>query len=76
MDFNYEIINKKFENNKVWVVILKFSTLITLKTMVKFDPNSNLKIFNLPNNKFKSISKFQIKSSFSNMVLMISTNLI
>ena len=44
MDFNYEIINEEFENNKVWVVILKFSTLTTLKTMMQFNPNSNLKI--------------------------------
>ena len=53
MDFNYEIINEKFENDKVWVVILKFSTLTTLKTMVKFNLNPNLKIFNLPINKFE-----------------------
>ena len=45
MDFNYEIINVEFENDKVSVVILKFSSLTTLKTMVKFDPNSNLKFF-------------------------------
>ena len=45
MDFNYEIINEEFENDKIWIVILKFSTLTTLKTMVEFDPNPNLKIF-------------------------------
>ena len=56
MDFNYEIINEEFENDKVWVVILKFPILTTLKTMVKFDPNLNLKFFDLPINKFKSIS--------------------
>ena len=39
MDLNYKIIIKEFENDKVWVVILKFSTLTTLKTMVEFDPN-------------------------------------
>ena len=66
---NYEIINEKFENNKVWVVIFKFSTLITLKIIVKFDPNSNLKFFYLPNNKFELILNFQIKSSFPNMIL-------
>ena len=26
---NYEIINEEFENDKVWVIILKFSTLTT-----------------------------------------------
>ena len=31
MNFNYEIINEEFENNKVWVVIFKFSTSTTLK---------------------------------------------
>ena len=45
MDFNYEIINEEFENDKVWVVILKFSTLTTLKIMVEFDSNPNLKSF-------------------------------
>ena len=30
MNFNYEIINEEFENDKVWVLILKFSTLTTL----------------------------------------------
>ena len=29
MDFNYEIMNEEFENDKVWVVIFKFSTLTT-----------------------------------------------
>ena len=45
MDSNYEIINEKFENDKVWVFICKFLTLTTLKTMVEFDSNSNLKRF-------------------------------
>ena len=49
MNFNYEIINEEFENefenDKIWVFILKFSTLITLKTIMKFDRNSNLKSF-------------------------------
>ena len=58
INFNYEIINEEFENDKVWVIILKFSTLTTLKTMVEFNPNLNLKIFNLPNNKFEPISNF------------------
>ena len=57
MDFNYEIINKEFNNDKVWVVILKFSNLTTLKIIVEFDQNLNLKIFNLSNNKFE---QFQI----------------
>ena len=57
MDFNYEIINEKFENDNVWIVILKFSTLTTLKAMVKLD---------LSNYKFESIQNFQIKS-FPNM---------
>ena len=35
MDFKYEIINEEFENDKIWVVILKYSTLFTLKTMVE-----------------------------------------
>ena len=41
--FNYEIINEEFENDKIWIVIIKFLTLTTLKTMVEFDPNPNLK---------------------------------
>ena len=71
MDFNYEIINEEFENDKVWVIIFKFSTITTLKTMMEFDPNPNLKIFDLPNNIFEPISIFQIKSSFPNMALTI-----
>ena len=67
MNFSYKIINEEFGNDKIREVILKFSTLITLKTIVKFDSNSNLKILNLPNNKFESISNFQMKSSFPNM---------
>ena len=67
MDFNYEIINEEFENDKVWVVILKSSTLTTLKTMVEFDPNPNLNFFDLPNNRFKPISNFQMKSWFPNI---------
>ena len=58
MDFNYEIINEEFENDKIWVVILKFSTLTASKIMVKFNSNPNLKIFDLPNNKFESILNF------------------
>ena len=58
MDFNYEIINEEFENDKVWIVILKFSTLTTLKAMVEFNPNPNLKILDLPNKKFEPISNF------------------
>ena len=58
MNFNYEIINEEFENDKVLILILKFSTLTTSKIMVEFDPNSNLKTFDLPNNKFKSIPNF------------------
>ena len=61
MDFNYEIINEEFENDKIWIVILKFSTLTTLKIMVEFYPNSNLKFFYLSNNKFELISNFQMK---------------
>ena len=58
MDFNYKMINKEFENDKVRVVIIKFSTLITLKAMVEFDLNPNLKFFDLPSNKFKPILNF------------------
>ena len=43
MDYNYKIINNVFGNDKVLVVILKFSTLTTLKAMVEFDPNQNIK---------------------------------
>ena len=57
-----KLINEEFENDKVWVVVLKFTTLTTLKTMVEFDLNLNLKIFDLPNNKFEPILNFQIKS--------------
>ena len=64
MNFNYEIINEEFENNKVWVVIFKSSILTTLKIMMKFDSNLNLKIFDLPNNRFVQISNFQMKSLF------------
>ena len=58
MNFNYEIINEEFENDKVWVVILKFLTLTTLKTMMELDSISNLKIIDLPNNKFEPILNF------------------
>ena len=58
IDFNYKIINEGFENDKVCVVILNFSTLTTVKTMVEFDSNPNLKIFDLPNNKFEQIPNF------------------
>ncbi len=61
MNFNYEITDEEFENNKIWVIIIKFSTLTTLKTIVEFDPNPNLKIFDLRNNKFESIPNFQMK---------------
>ena len=43
INFNYEIINEEFENDKVWVVIFKFSILTTLKAMMEFDLNLNLK---------------------------------
>ena len=58
MNFNYEIINEEFENDKIWIVILKFSTLTILKIMVKFDLNLNLKIFDLSNKKFEPIPNF------------------
>ena len=61
MDFNYKIINEKFENNKVWIVIIKFSTLTTLKKIVEFNSNLNFKIFDFPNNKFELIFKFSNK---------------
>ena len=64
MNFNYEIINEEFENDKAWIVILKFSTLTTLKIMVEFDSNSNLKIFDESHNKFELILNFQIKHYF------------
>ena len=35
MDFNYELINEEFENDKMWKVILKFSTLSTLQTILE-----------------------------------------
>ena len=57
MDFNYEIINEGFENDKVWIVILKFLTLTTLKIMVEFDTNLNLKIFDC---QIINLSQFQI----------------
>ena len=57
MDFNYKIINEEFENDKVWAVILKFSTLTTLKIMVEFDPNLNLKYFNC---QTVNLNQFQI----------------
>ena len=43
-------------------------TLTTLKTIVEFDPNTNLKIFDLANNKFKSILNFQMKYMFPNTI--------
>ena len=69
MNFNYEIINEEFENDKVWVVIFKSSILTTLKVMMEFDSNLNLKIFDLPNNRFEPIPNFQMKSLFSNIAL-------
>ena len=62
MNFNYEIINEEFINDKIWIVIFKFLTLTTLKTMVEFDL---IKFFDLANKKFEP--NFQIKSSFSKM---------
>ena len=41
MDFNCEIVNEELDNDKAWVVILKFSILTTLKTMVEFVSNQN-----------------------------------
>ena len=67
MNFNYQIINEEFENDKVWIVILKFLTLTTLKIMMELDSNPNLKIIDLSNNKFEPISNFQIKSLFPNI---------
>ena len=67
--FNYEIINEKFDNDNVWEVIFKFSSLSTLKNIGGILSNPNLKIFNLSNNKFESILNFQIKSSFPNIIL-------
>ena len=58
MNFKYEIINEEFENDKIWIVILKFSTITTLKTIMKFNSNSNLKIFDLLN--IINLSQFQI----------------
>ena len=57
MNFNYEIINDEFENDKVWIVILKFSILTNLKTMVEFDPNPNLTILIC---QTISLSQFQV----------------
>ena len=37
------------------------------KIIVEFDLNPNLKIFDLPNNKFEPILNFQMRLSFSNM---------
>ena len=59
IDFNYKIINDEFENDKVWIVILNFSTLTTSKTMVEFDSNPYLKIFDFSNNKFELILNSQ-----------------
>ena len=67
MNFNYEIINEEFENDKVWVVIFKFSILTTLKAMMEFDLNPNLKIYDLSNNRFEPIPNFQMKSLFPNI---------
>ena len=66
MNFNYEIINKEFENDKAWEIILNFNYF---KNNGGIDLNPNLKIFNLPNNKFELISYFQMKSSFPNIIL-------
>ena len=69
MDFNYEIINEEFENDKVWVVILKSSTLTTLKIMVEFDPNPNLNFFIC---QTIDLSQFQMKLLFPNIALNFS----
>ena len=61
MDLNFKIINEEFENEKVLVVILKFSILTTLKTMVKFDRNSNLKILICQTVNLSQFKIFQIK---------------
>ena len=66
---NYEIINEEFESDKVWIVIFKFLTLTILKTMMELNSNPNLKIIDLPNNKFEQILNFQMKSLFPNMIL-------
>ena len=73
MNFNYKIINEEFGNDKVWVFNLKFSTLTTLKTIVEFDSNPTLKIFDFPSNKVEPISNFQMKSSFPNMTSNLLT---
>ena len=70
MNFNYDIINKEFENDKIWVIFLKSSILTILKTTMKFNSNSNLKIFDLSNNRFEPILNFQMKSLFSNIALL------
>ena len=61
IDFNYEIINVEFENDNVWKIILKYSSLI--------DSNLNLKFFYLPNIRFESNLYFQMKYSFSKLAL-------
>ena len=58
MNFNYKIINEEFENGKVWVVFFKSLILTTLKAMMEFDSNPNLKIFDLLNNRFEPILNF------------------
>ena len=69
MNFNYKIINEEFENDKVWIVILKFLTETILKTMMELDSNPKLKIIDLSNYKFEPILNFQMKSLFPNMTL-------
>ena len=54
---------------RFWVVIFKSSILIAIKIMVEFDPNLNLEYFDLSNNKFEPILKFQMKLLFPNMAL-------
>ena len=54
INFNYEIINEEFENDKIWKVIHKFSILCTSKIIVKLIQIQIWKFFCLSNNKFKS----------------------
>ena len=35
VDFNYEIINEEFENDKVWEIILKSSSFITMVDLIE-----------------------------------------
>lgn len=42
-DFNYEIMTVEFENDKVWEIILKFSSLNHFDNNCGFESNPNLK---------------------------------